>query len=356
MSVSEKGGHVDTDNPEVRLYPQKELGQGRHGTVYAATFFGTDCVAKEMHHFKHRQAIDTSRRAFEKEMEIIKKLKHPNIIDLLAVCHRKDAPNSPILIMDKTSMTLSDFLQRSSDKSLSFNKISILHNIICGLHYLHRNGIIHRDLTVNAIYLTDNFCAKIADFGQATDQLQPHTKVPGEVSHMPPEALSEQPRYTFKLDIFSFGCVVIQVITNVMPIPTYEMTKKQPDGTYVAISEVERRGELIAKLKDTSLREVVKKCLQNDPDSRPEAFDLLSPIDKCKETLPKSPESKLSEKSKLELVSENIKLSREQEISNLFAGKIKLDDHNDKTKQSEFDKKQSADNTKSKYHNTHSSC
>ena len=353
MTVSEKEAYVHTDNSEVFLYPQKGLGQGRHGTVYEATFYGTACVAKEMYHFKHQQAIDVSRRAFEKEMEIIKKLKHPNIIDLLDICHREDAPNSPILIMGKTSMTLNDFLLLSSDKSLLYNKMSMLHNIICGLHYLHKNGIIHRDLTVHAIYLTDNFCAKIADFGQATHQHRPHTKVPGEISHMPPEALKENPQYTSKLDIFSFGCVVIHVKTNKMPIPIYETKKMQPDGTYTPISEVERRRDLIEKLKDTNLHKIVEICLQDNPDSRPEASNLLSMIGKCKDTLPKSPESELSEKSKLELVREHMELKSQGQELSLVTVKVKLHDHTDnKTKQNEVDKKQSTHDTKSKYHNS----
>ena len=331
----EKEAVDNENNPEIFLYPRKKIGQGRHGIVYAATYYGSDCVAKNMYGFEGEEAKNKLRAAFLKEIQIIQQLKHPNIIEILEICQIKDDPYSNILVMQKMPMTLNTFLQENPGKSFLRNKVSILHNIICGLHYLHSKGIMHRDLTVNAIFLTEDLHAIIADFGQAKlyDKSKKFsTARPGEVSHMPPEAFNDNARYTFKLDIFSFGCVVIHVITNKMPVPCYETMKELPNGMYTKIPEFERRQVHINKLIELHLHElckIIENCLQNNPDDRPMASDLLPVIQKYKETLSITQESILYKKSKFLRVDEVLKVKHQQQkMSTLLAESYKVDDHN----------------------------
>ena len=82
-------------------------------------------------------------------------------------------------------------------------------------------------MTGNNILLTNNIHARIADFGQAIIY-DPNSKDslptnPGNVHHMPPEASQHNPTYSTKLDVFSFGCVVIHVVTQEYPIPNCDM-------------------------------------------------------------------------------------------------------------------------------------
>ena len=220
-------------------------------------------------------------------------------------------------------MTLSSFLEKYPDESYLYHKICILHNITCGLHYLHSQGVIHRNLTVDAIYLTEDLCARIGDFGQVKDfrsLKQKLSHLPGDFPHIPPEADNDDPKYTFKLDIFSFGCVVIHVIINETPEPSVERHRNQPEGSgnYIEITEVERRKDHIKKITDRKLHkihEIVKKCLQNNPDDRPTAFDLLPEIQECKETQTKTKESILAEKKKAERI---VKKDPEGELSHRF--------------------------------------
>ena len=150
---------------------------------------------------------------------------------------------------------------------------------MCGLLYLHNKcGIIHRNLTANSILLSDE--PKISDFGQAKvfDPSKQLTKVPGDLSHMPPEALSKVPKYSYKLDVFSFGCVIINTATQEKPIPIYELHKELPNGNYVPLSEVERRSELIEKMTVQELQylhAIVLRCLKDNPDDRPDTLELL---------------------------------------------------------------------------------
>lgn len=97
------------------------------------------------------------------------------------------------------------------------HKKSILEDVTKGLIYLHKKDIVHRDLTANNVLLTSSLVAKISDLGnsrfmpkEAFEQL---TSRPGTLVYMPPEANSKD--YTHKLDIFSFGHLVLFTMIQV---------------------------------------------------------------------------------------------------------------------------------------------
>ena len=79
--------------------------------MYGAEYYGINCVAKEMDKFVVAQMIKMSQAAFSKEVDMLQTFKHPNIVQLLTVCHRIDTPDLPILVMEKMSMTLNTFLE-----------------------------------------------------------------------------------------------------------------------------------------------------------------------------------------------------------------------------------------------------
>jgi len=281
---------ISTNDQFVRLFPWNEIGRGMYGAVYAAVYYGVECVAKEMYQFVVAQVKEMSQAAFSKEVEMLEAFKHPNIVQLLTVCHRTDTPDLPILVMEKMAITLTTFLIR--ERPLH-HKIYILHGIVCGLLYLHNKcKIIHRNLTANNILLSDE--PKISDFGTAKvfDPSKQLTNSPGDLSHMPPEARSkDNPRYTFKLDIFSFGCVIVNTATQEQPIPTFEEHKELPNGQYLLLSEVERRSEFIDKMAVPELQHlhsIVLRCLKNNPDERPDTLELLPLFQKILENTPGS--------------------------------------------------------------------
>ena len=92
------------------------------------------------------------------------------------------------------------------------------------LAYLHGNNIIHRDLSSNNILLRGGgIQAKVTDFGMSKMvEANPRmtrskiTQCPGTPAFMPPEA---KPSYSDKLDIFSLGVLVVQIITRCFPTP-----------------------------------------------------------------------------------------------------------------------------------------
>ena len=251
------------------------LGYGSYSVVYAAQYCGKQCVVKKI-----RPSNEKSHKSLNKELKVLLTLKHPCIIQLLGVFFTSDNPQSPELLMERMKMNLTETL--NIKKSFHF-KISVLHDVACGLCYIHKKGIIHCDLTGNNILLTEKCNAKIADFGQAIIYDQEYDKglptAPGNEAHMPPESFKPNPVYSTKLDVFSFGCVIIHTVTQEFPIPDNKYVETLEPGKYKEISETDRRSKLIKILKCNpdivGLYEMVLNCLQDNPRNRPDMEEVL---------------------------------------------------------------------------------
>lgn len=150
-------------------------------------------------------------------------------------------------------------------------KYSVLLDVAKGLCYLHskRPPIIHCDLTANNVLLASSYAAKISDLGVAgTFNKQLLAKAPGNPYTMPPEALKNDPVYDSKLDVFSYGCLILHVLTNEFPMPA---------GVFagIKISEWDRRLKYIEMIpKENIFLPLAKKCLANEPGGRPEMAEV----------------------------------------------------------------------------------
>ena len=194
--------------------------------------------------------------------------------------------------MERMRMSLTEFLV---NKRSFKDKVTILHDVACGLCYIHSKNIIHCDLTGNNILLTNNSNVRIADFGKAVtydpksnDTLPTN---PGNVHHMPPEASEHQ--YSTKVDIFSFGCVIIHTVTQKFPMPNVDKyTETSNVGSYKKVPEIDRRLVLIQELKcdpdSAKLHDTVSGCLQDHPDNRPTAAVLHVQLKKFMEEYSKT--------------------------------------------------------------------
>ncbi|CAI8029140.1 Probable serine/threonine-protein kinase DDB_G0275165 [Geodia barretti] len=246
----------------VVIHTAQVLGSGSYGNVVKATLDKKPCAAKIL----HRVFIDSQDPGlsdfvsrFEQECQILRDLKHPNIVQFLGVV-QDPTTNKPILLMELMKDSLTHFLESSPTNIPYHVQVNISHDIALAVAHLHRNGILHRDLSSNNILLNASYQAKVTDFGMskiADSNLSMTrskvTKCPGTLVYMPPEALRPEPRYSDKIDTFSIGVLLLQIVTRKFPAPTAEfVTKTDPNSptkkSYVPIPEVDRRKSDIDKV------------------------------------------------------------------------------------------------------------
>ena len=184
-------------------------------------------------------------------------------------------------------MSLTNYLEQN-EMIPNHIKNSILLDVSLGLLYLHTQTppILHRDLTANNVLLTSGMKAKITDFGVSRifhlDPVKNYvsmTVCPGNQLYMPPEAQTEE-KYKGtsdnfdKLDVFSFGVLILHVYTQQWPQPTGAFDENKMPRT-----EVQRRQHLLDQVENDTMKQLAMDCLHNIPQSRPHASDLVRTIE-----------------------------------------------------------------------------
>ena len=256
---------------------KKVIGFGAYGRVLEVT---SSCAAKELHKnlidFASPAELEALKQKFLQECVQCSKLYHPNIVQFLGVYYPSEDAALPWLVMEKMHISLSKYLEETKVDEVPFaKKISILHNVVQGLHYLHTLDIVHRDLSSNNILLTKSLIAKIADLGVAK-MIDPkfaktHTQTPGTVVFMPPETLQPSPHYGKPVDIFSIGCVFLHTMSHEWPEPLGKTFMDEESGRPMALLETERRQKYIIKFQGPSqLKTLAIKCLADLPKKRPD--------------------------------------------------------------------------------------
>ena len=273
--------------------PEEEdtRGSGSYGAVYAVTVRGVGRIAKRLHSILVGADVNQSekqgiRERFLNECLLLSKLDHPNVVKFIGVHFNPQDRSDVTLIMEQLHMDLDKFLDPEQRPNIdAYTKLSILLDVSSGLLYLHTQlakPIIHRDLTAGNVLLTEDFKqAKIADLG--VSKLVDHhlhravtrTACPGTLAYMPPEALTDNPKYDTPLDIFSFGQLSLYVALQQFPV-AFEMPPEETIRAYrlgeVAI--IKRKKWLDMLPEDHCLRGLILSCLKDDPSERPSTESL----------------------------------------------------------------------------------
>lgn len=167
-------------------------------------------------------------KEFQKEIKILSKLAHPNIVSYLG--NVTNSLHNVGICLQREDQNLSDWLENNQNKISIQTKINYLHQISLGMEYIHKCNIIHLDIKLDNIMLTcGNYSnkIKIIDFGSAkcaTNGIVYTKKIKGTVTHRPPEGFCRKDSYkstmelTYGFDIWSFGIVMYEILTE---IPMY---------------------------------------------------------------------------------------------------------------------------------------
>ena len=210
---------------ECVINKHQSLGIGSYGAVYEASYEELPCAAKVLHRSlfeinttSHKKLVER----FEQECELLSKIKHPCIVQFLGIA--RDPDNTlPVLVMELMDESLTRFLERSDVQLPLHLQVNFSHDIALALAYLHSLDITHRDLSSNNVLLVAGTRVKVTDFGMSVFKSRSRsmlTSCPGTQVYMAPECLGQEVRYSQSIDCFSFGVLVIQIITRMFPNPS----------------------------------------------------------------------------------------------------------------------------------------
>ena len=181
----------------------------------------------------------------------------------------------------------------SKEEFLLHQKAFVLRQVTQALAYLHSQNppLVHHDLSPNNVLLNVvSFVTKVSDFGMSRainpSALSRKSSIKGTQAFMAPEALHDPPRYNEKLDVFSFGNVVISTLTHEWPNPG-PPTKYEGD-MFVAVTELQRREHYVVKFTAQEKQlflPIVCQCLENRPDKRPSSVMLVQELRRIESTL-----------------------------------------------------------------------
>ena len=296
---------------DIRIdYARKPIGEGAYGIVRYARCDTLLCAAKLVHAvFFDDPNFEVLKKDFEDECELMSSMRHPNVIQYLGF-YEEPRTRLPVLLMELMTCSLTGYLKNLGHPVSYHIAINFCHDIALGLSYLHSNNMMHRDLSSNNVLLLGEERAKITDFGQSKlADPEKNFKIkddpcPGTQVYMPPEALRDPPDYSSMLDTFSFGVLMIQILSRNFPDPS-PPTRYVPGVGKLPVKEAERRHNDIAKIDPKHhVLQLALYCINDDEERRPLMFELCSRFEELKsfpeydESVRKTPAAAAAAKSR----------------------------------------------------------
>ncbi|EXC35164.1 LRR receptor-like serine/threonine-protein kinase FEI 1 [Morus notabilis] len=200
------------------LTEEHVIGTGGFGQVYKLAMDDGNVFALK----RIKRINEGFDRFFERELEILGSIKHRYLVNLRGYCN---SPTSKLLIYDfLPGGSLDEALHAERSEQLDWDvRLNIIMGAAKGLAYLHHDcspRVIHRDIKSSNILLDGNLEARVSDFGLAKllDDQESHitTIVAGTFGYLAPEYM-QSGRATEKTDIYSFGVLVLEVLSGKRP-------------------------------------------------------------------------------------------------------------------------------------------
>lgn len=191
-----------------RYTKTRTLGSGAFGEVYEAKDSETSQVVA-IKKFGIKSAENGVDFSTIRELKILQELNHPNIVKFLDVFQRKENLHLVLELAPYSLAALAPLgLSQGAIKTVS-------RQMLAGLAYLHRNWIMHRDLSPGNILITPSGVVKITDFGLSkvlTSQETQHTRFVTTLWYRAPEVLFGTRYYGRTVDLWAAGCILAELL------------------------------------------------------------------------------------------------------------------------------------------------
>lgn len=202
---------------DVRVFEKRgQVGQGTYGSV----FMGADLKTGNVVALK-RINTEQEENGFPitaiREVKILKALNHKNVVSLKEIVTSKDSgeiPKNVFMVFEYLEYDLTGILETPEIKLTQHHIKSWSYQLLTGVHYMHTNKIIHRDLKASNLLVNRKGELKIADWGLARSwntDMKKLTKKVITLWYRPPELLLGCDKYTDKIDMWSVGCIIAEM-------------------------------------------------------------------------------------------------------------------------------------------------
>nr|XP_043628565.1 serine/threonine-protein kinase STY13-like [Erigeron canadensis]XP_043628566.1 serine/threonine-protein kinase STY13-like [Erigeron canadensis] len=253
------------------------FAQGTFGKLYKGTYNGEDVAIKLLE--RPEDNVDKANlleQQFQQEVTMLARLKHSNIVKFVGACYK---PRVLCIVTEYAKGgSLRQSLSRRRNKSAVPLKTAVKQalDIARGMEYIHGFGLIHRDLKSDNLLIASDKSIKIADFGFARIEVQKEEMTPemGTYRWMAPEMIQRR-SYTQKVDVYSFGIVLWELITGKLP---YQNLK----DVQLAFAVVNKG--LRPTIPDDCLpifREIMTRCWDVEPTVRPHFTEVVQMLEKA---------------------------------------------------------------------------
>nr|XP_020016422.1 interleukin-1 receptor-associated kinase 4 [Castor canadensis]XP_020016423.1 interleukin-1 receptor-associated kinase 4 [Castor canadensis]XP_020016424.1 interleukin-1 receptor-associated kinase 4 [Castor canadensis] len=256
-----------------------KMGEGGFGVVYKGYVNNTTVAVKKL-----TAMVDIGteelKQQFDQEIKVMAKCQHENLVKLLGFS--SDGDNLCLVYVYMPNGSLLDRLScLDGTPPLSWHmRCKIAQGAANGISFLHESHHIHRDIKSANILLDEDFTAKISDFGLARasekfSQTVMTSRIVGTTAYMAPEALRGE--ITPKSDIYSFGVVLLEIITGLPAVDEL----REPQLLLDIKEEIEDEEKIIEDYIDVKMNDadstsveamysVASQCLHEKKNKRPD--------------------------------------------------------------------------------------
>ncbi|XP_068658143.1 probable serine/threonine-protein kinase PBL5 [Aristolochia californica] len=249
------------------------ISEDGFGFVYKGELMDGQKIAVKQ--YKHASLL--GEREFKKELDVLSKARHKNVVMLLGACSER---NHRLLVYEFVcNGSLDQHLSTNSTAVLSWPaRLKIALGAAEGLQYLHSNNIIHRDMRPNNILVTHHYEPMLGDFGLARSQCEgpdhsSDTRVVGTTGYLAHE-YTETRKVSKKTDVYCFGVVLLELLTGRSTMDK-GIGEKSLVGWARPLLKERKYPELIDPMIldscDVHLHELfwmIEMCLSEDPEKR----------------------------------------------------------------------------------------
>ena len=253
----------------VRYQKGIRLGKGGFAVCYNCICLNTKKIYAIKEINKNKYSDTDKYSLINNEIKIHKPLEHPNIVKLIDTFERNE---KLYLLLEYCENNDLSALLKKRKKLKEVEVIYYIARLIEAIKYLHEHRIVHRDIKLSNIFLTNKLEVKLGDFGLAKKISLNETmnEENGTPTYMAPE-IFEGNGYSFEVDIWAIGIIMYKLILGELPFYDKDNNK---DALKTKIMNLNYKTPEYPHISNAA-KDLIKKILVKDPNERPTLNQIL---------------------------------------------------------------------------------